>query len=1206
MSAILQPESFDLWGSRLIEASAGTGKTYTIAALYLRLVLGHGGEHGFLRPLRPSEILVMTFTRAATRELSDRIRAQLLLAAQCFRGEIEVDENNKYLNILINSYKDEALRNRAAWALSTAAEGMDDASVHTIDAWCQRMLKEHAFDSGNLFDEELVADEQAMRIEAIQDYWRLSCYPLGAEALSQVLKIWRNLDALIADMRELINQDIPKISGSDTLLTVLNHASAERAATLVKLKSGWDVKADAMRIWLDNQTSNKNNGWEGRRLSPKNYGNWLDTLKAWSAGQDEIPDLKTGWERFTPEGLLTARKTDAPGLTLPPEFAEFAVLKAAIAQLPDVKVAVRLHAAARVAERLVELKRRTASFGFSDMLNRLNAALHGKNGETLRQRIRTQYPVILIDEFQDTSPLQYQIFNRIYQTDANDRESAMLLIGDPKQSIYGFRGADINSYMRARRATDGRHYVLETNYRSTTALVGVVNHWFSHAEKQRSAGAFMYRMPNDNPLPFEISGVRGRCERLVDASGAVPAMTLVHDLTLRNTESTRKLFAARCAEQIVTWLNDPSAGFADGGFKPLRPADIAILVRTGKEATAVRRALAKRSVASVYLSDKDSVFDSMEAHDLVHWLRAVANPQEVRLVRAALATTTIGLSLDELGKLANDDEAFDARCEQLRQLRCVWQSQGVLAMLRQTLHQLELAAKWLNTNTGERKLTNYLHLAELLQSASSALDGELALIRWLQIEIAEVGSQNDEQVVRLESDADLVKVITIHKSKGLEYPLVCLPYASSFRERDRKLTRFVNLADETGERRLRLQFTDEELAEADRDRLKEDLRLLYVALTRARHSLWVGFSTNKVGRGEKCVSHKSAAGYVLGGTDAINAADWLTPLQQFATDCPDIVLQAAEPDTACTTLIAAASDISLQNSHDYQASFERNWGISSFSRLTRDLKTESGALSPIQMTRPADDEPDDQPVHSRRKPMGWHGFARGMAAGNFLHEQLEWLAAENFTLPGNEQLTERLRRRCENAGHGEHADQVINWLSTVVQTRLPGPNVSLRELTRILPEMEFWLPAENIAAAHIDRLCRAHLLPGVDRPRLAERQLHGMLMGFVDLVFEHQGKYWILDYKSNHLGDDDAAYSEDAQAAAMAKHRYDVQAAIYMLALHRLLRVRLGDNYDPEQHLGGAVYLFLRGVNGPQNGVCLLPATAQLLAALDTMTGDAA
>jgi exodeoxyribonuclease V beta subunit len=377
---------------------------------------------------------------------------------------------------------------------------------------------------------------------------------------------------------------------------------------------------------------------------------------------------------------------------------------------------------------------------------------------------------------------------------------------------------------------------------------------------------------------------------------------------------------------------------------------------------------------------------------------------------------------------------------------------------------------------------------------------------------------------------------------------------------------------------------------------------LYVALTRARHALWVGFSTNKVGNSTKCVSHKSAAGYVLGGPDAINPADWITPLQQFAANCPDIVLQAAEPDTACTPLNAAASDISLQTSPDYRANFERNWGISSFSRLTRDLKTESGVLSPLQMIRPADDEPDDTP--SRRAASGWHGYARGMAAGNFLHEQLEWLAAENFTL--NESLTARLRRRCENAGRGEHADTLIDWLSAVVQTRMPGPDIALMQLTSILPEMEFWLPAENIAAAQIDELCRVHLLPGVERPLLAERQLHGMLMGFIDLVFEHQGKYWILDYKSNHLGDDDAAYNEDALASAMAKHRYDVQAAIYMLALHRLLRVRLGINYYPEQHLGGAVYLFLRGVNGSQNGVCLLPATAPLLAALDTMTGDAA
>jgi exodeoxyribonuclease V beta subunit len=584
-------------------------------------------------------------------------------------------------------------------------------------------------------------------------------------------------------MQNLKDQAIPALAGNGTLEQVLANATADRSGALGQLKEGWAERAQTMQGWLDVQTTTKNSGWDGRKLSPRNYANWLGTLKDWANGliEDDKPDLKTGWSRFTPDGLLEARKADAPRIALPPEFAQFAEFKVAIEQLPEIGVAVRLHAAANVAKRLLQLKRQTGSFGFSDMLNRLDTALRAENGARLRERILAQYPVVLIDEFQDTSPLQYQIFDQIYQTQANDRHSALLLIGDPKQSIYGFRGADIYSYMQARRATTGRHYVLETNFRSTEPLVRVVNHWFAHADAVRSEGAFMYRQARDNPLPFVKVNANGRAEHLVTSQGPVPAMTLVHDLAIHNSEGMRKRFAARCAEQIVCWLNDPQVGFAEPGegggtkaFKRLRPADIAVLVRTGKEAAAVRRELERRSVASVYLSDKDSVFESDEAHDLLHWLRAVATPQDVRLVRAGLATRTVGLSLDELGWLAGNDEAFDARADQLRQLRTVWQLQGVLAMLRQTLHQLGLASRWLAAPNGERKLTNFLHLAELLQTASSTLDGEQALIRWLLTEMSEGGGQGDEQVVRLESDADLVKVITIHKSKGLEYSLVCL------------------------------------------------------------------------------------------------------------------------------------------------------------------------------------------------------------------------------------------------------------------------------------------------------------------------------------------------------------------------------------------------------------------------------------------------
>ena len=1221
-SQALQAETFDLWGSRLIEASAGTGKTWTIAALYLRLVLGHGGAHGFERPLRPAEILVMTFTRAATRELSDRIRERLLNAAQCFRGERQPDPADTFLTTLISGYEAGPARNRAAWALAMAAESMDDASIHTIDAWCQRMLKEHAFDSGNLFDEELVADEETMCTEAAQDYWRQACYPLAAQPLSQLLTIWRNVDALTADMRALRNQDTPTQPAQGTLADVLIQATALRTGALAQLKMGWAVRAQTMQDWLDAQTATNNNGWDGRKLSKKNYSGWLSTLKDWANGliEEETPDLKTGWERFTPEGLLQARKADAPSIALPPEFAQFATLKEDIEKLPDISVPVRLHAAATVAQRLRQLKRQTSSFGFADMLQRLNTALLGENGPRLRERILAQYPVILIDEFQDTSPLQYQIFDQIYQTHRNDPHSALLLIGDPKQSIYGFRGADIYSYMQARRATTGRHYVLETNFRSTQPLVEVVNHWFAHADSTCSEGAFMYRQGQDNPLPFVNVHANGRKEHLVNAQGPVPAMTLVHDLDLHNSDDMRKRFAARCAEQIVHWLNDPQAGFATppandtpATFTPLRPADIAILVRTGKEAAAVRRELERRAIASVYLSDKDSVFDSGEAQDLVHWLRAVAAPQDVRLVRAGLATRTVGLSLDELGWLASNDDAFDARAAQLRQLRTVWQLQGVLAMLRQTLHQLGLASRWLAAPNGERKLTNFLHLAELLQTASSTLDGEQALIRWLLTEMSEDSAQNDEQVVRLESDADLVKVITIHKSKGLEYPLVCLPYATSFREKDSKTTTFVNLADAHDQRELRLQFSKAELALADRDRLREDLRLLYVALTRARHALWVGFSALKTGNNANCISHKSGAGYLLGGTEPLAADDWLAPLQQFAAACPALLLQPAAVNPACTPLTLALKDTALLERPNYQANFERHWTIGSFSRLARDLAPllPTTALSPLQKHRPADDELDAAPqlttnLNQATAPnAAWHTFTRGAEAGNFLHDQLEWLTGEGFALPANEPLAARLRRRCERAGRGAHAEDIISWLTEVVQTPLPGPHAALADLTHVLPEMEFWLPAEHMQAQAIDAQCRLHILPGVERPSLAERQLHGMLMGFADLVFEHQGKYWVLDYKSNHLGDDDAAYDHDTLARSMAEHRYDVQAALYLLALHRLLKMRLGNSYQPEQHLGGAVYLFLRGINGPQNGVCLIPASLPLLEALNAMLAEA-
>ncbi|PUE10823.1 exodeoxyribonuclease V subunit beta [Limnohabitans sp. T6-5] len=1252
MSQPLNALSFPLSGSRLIEASAGTGKTWTIAALYVRLVLGPvpTDTAPALPALMPQDILVMTFTRAATRELSDRIRARLTQAAAVFRGAETAQD--PFLLGLMACYPEGPEREKAAYRLSLAAQAMDDAAVYTIDAWCQRMLREHAFDSGNLFEENLVADEAALRMEAVQDYWRESLYPMEPQQVGDVLAVWRDVDTLEQEVRHLLGVDgllsSDATSGSAgaspadaathaTLAQVLTQAQQVQRDALAALKQGWDSQADALRDWLDDTLADKGSGWKKAKLKKANSDAWLDALKVWALSDGDAKALekamgKTGWDRFTPEGMADCREADAGPGVLPPQCEAFAQLKAELQTLPDPRVALRLHACARVGQRMAWLKQRSAQFGFADMLQRLDQALQRpEQGAALAERLRAQFPVAMIDEFQDTSPLQFRIFDRIYRSADNLSDSALLLIGDPKQSIYGFRGADILSYLKARTATEGRHYVLDTNYRSTQALVDVVNRWFDIGEQHLSVGAaFGYAQPDgQNPVPFQPVKAQGRPERLCRQGDAVAAMTLVHDAQVRSVRDAVTHMSALCAEQIVAWLGDPQVRFVQAGQadQRLKPKDIAVLVRTGKEADAVRQALRVRGVASVYLSDRDSVFESDEAADLGLWLRAVAQPQDMRQVRAALATATVGLSLQELHDMAQQGDTLDAYAEQMRALRLVWQNQGVLAMLRQSLDLLKLAARWRAQPQGERRLTNVLHLSELLQSASTTLDGEQALIRWLDQQMLDANGDSDEQIVRLESDEDLVKVVTIHKSKGLEYPVVCLPFAHSHRRVTGKRTAVLSLTDAQGERQNKLQFTPEDIERADADRLREDVRLWYVALTRPRHALWVGWSAIQVGNSPACVNHRSAPGHLLGAGDARKGEEWLSALTPLAVDAQRHALavdvQSAAAVPGLTRWQRPDERPALREPLPCTARIDKSWTIASFSRLARDLSSQPVLQAALHMTtpRPADDEPPEegsalsQVAASLGTPLAasagsaagitapWHGFARGPSAGNFLHDQLEWLAGEGFALLPGTPLAERLAKRCKATGYEAQAPDVVQWLSRVVAQPLRGPEVPLQALQNVLPEMEFWLPADRLHAKEVDALCRQHLLPGVSRPKLPDAQLHGMLMGFADLVFEHQGRYWVLDYKSNHLGEGDAAYSAQALDNAMAHHRYEVQAALYMLALHRLLRARLGAAYDPVQHLGGAVYLFLRGIDGPAAGCCTLPAPVALMDGLDAMLG---
>lgn len=1224
----MQPQTLNaltlpLHGARLIEASAGTGKTWTIAALYLRLVLGHGeADAAPPRPLLPTEILVMTFTKAATRELSERIRGRLAEAAAVLRGE--TTEPDPFLLALLRDLPEGDARLQAAWRLTQAAQAMDEAAIHTIDAWCQRVLREHALASGSPLDETLMADEAALLHEAVRDYWRHQVYPLSAGAYALWHQHFASVDALAGEVRRTLPMlDVAAVDDASTSGSLAAMLDAEQAV-LQALKQGWAERAEAMAAWLQPQLAlqGKAKVFNGVKLKPDGVAKTVAALRDWALNPHaQAPALNaTAWARYTPEGLHDALVKDA-SVVLPPVFDDFGALKDAFDTRPALKPRLLVAATQAVATRLAELKQRQQVFGFADPLARLEAALAGPQGAVLRAGLVQRYPVALVDEFQDTAPRQYRLFERLYRPREQDRSTALLLIGDPKQSIYAFRGADIYSYLRARQDTAPHHYALGTNHRSSAAVVAAVNQLFAQAEDHRPGGAFALS-EGAWSLPFTPVVAKGRAERFIATGGPVPAFTLCHGSEQLKAGELRRRYAALGAEQVVAWLNDAGCGFVDpeGVFERLRPADIAVLVRNRREATAVRQALQARGVASVYLSDQASVFATPEAADLLRWLEAVAQPLDARLARAAYASATLGLRWDELAAQAQDELAWDARVALLRELHTRWQQQGVLAMLRLTLHRLDLPARRLAAADGQRSLTNLLHLAELLQGASTQLEGEAALVRWLADRITEAHSGQgddaglgDERIVRLESDAGLVQVITVHKSKGLEYPVVLMPYAGSAGMDDSRAALLTRLHDD-GARSLVFEPDDALREQVRLERLREDLRLLYVALTRARHALWLGVGTSAPNRFNAGLT-ASALGHLIGLQKEQPLSDALQQACQAAIGQvqggqPVICFTRAQPAVPRTPLHRAETLPPLVAPPRYTARFERRWSVGSYSSVVRGhavvdatvLIAEDDEAS-LSLAPPLRDEVLDAPVPplTPLPAAAWHAFPRGAMPGNFLHDQLQWVAEQGFDSLAEASAQQALRWRCERAGYGERAEAVIDWMRALLDTPLPPLGAPLSALTVHVPELEFWMPVATLSAPALDALCRTHLMPGIERPALPQRQLQGLLMGFADLVFEHDGRYWVLDYKSNALGPDDPAYGPQAMAGAMAAHRYDVQAALYMTALHRLLRERLGDAYDPAQHLGGAIYLFLRGIRGRERGCVHLPASLPLLAAIDHM-----
>lgn len=1168
----LDPLRLPLTGERLIEASAGTGKTFTIAALYLRLLLGLGGSAAFPRPLTVEELLVVTFTEAATEELRGRIRSNIHeLRIACLR---ETTDNPLYARLL-----DEiADKKQAAQWLLLAERQMDEAAVFTIHGFCQRMLSLNAFESGMLFEQQLIEDESLLRYQACADFWRRHCYPLSRDIAQVIFETWKGPQALLRDIDRYLQGEAPVIKAPPSDDETLASRHEQILARINQIKQQWRDAVDELDGLLEAS------GIDRRKFNRGNQGKWIEKISAWAQEDTQSYQLPDALEKFSQRFLQ--ERTKAGGVT--PQHPLFVAIDELLGEPLTLRDLVITRALAEIRATVAEEKRRRGELGFDDMLSRLDAALRSDSGDALATAIRTRFPVAMIDEFQDTDPQQYRIFRRIWQ---HQPETALLLIGDPKQAIYAFRGADIFTYMKARSEVSA-HYTLDTNWRSAPGMVNSVNTLFSQMDD-----AFMFREIPFSPVKF---AEKNQSLRFVLHGETQPAMSM----WLMEGESCgvgdyQNYMAQVCATQIRDWLKAGHSGDAQlvsgKASRPVRASDISVLVRSRQEAALVRDALTQLAIPSVYLSNRDSVFETLEAQELLWMLQAVMTPERENTLRSALATSMMGLNAQDIEALNNDENAWDAVVEEFDGYRQIWHKRGVMPMLRALMTNRQIAENLLATAGGERRLTDILHISELLQEAGSQLESEHALVRWLSQHILEPDSNASSQQLRLESDKHLVQIVTIHKSKGLEYPLVWLPFITNFRVQDQAFYHDRSSFEAV----LDLSDARESVELAEAERLAEDLRLLYVALTRSVWHCSLGVAPLVRRRGDKKGDtdvHQSALGRLLQKGEPMDAVGLRSAID--ALGCDDIAcLTPGQPDGERWQVAQPIS--STLSARTLQRTPGDGWRVTSYSGLQQRGHGIAQDLIPrldVDATGVG-----EVIVESGLTP---HQFPRGASPGTFLHSLFEDL---DFTQPVDPRWVEE---KLALGGYDAHWTPVLTaWLDAILQAPLNKTGVSLSQLSarEKQVEMEFYLPiSQPLMASRLDALIRKYDPLSAGCPALDFMQVRGMLKGFIDLVFRHQGRYYLLDYKSNWLGEDSAAYTQPAMASAMQAHRYDLQYQLYTLALHRYLRHRIAD-YDYERHFGGVIYLFLRGVDGedPQQGIYATRPDGELIALMDEMFAGA-
>jgi len=1188
-----------LSGINLIEASAGTGKTYAITGLFLRLILEKG--------LPVDQILVVTFTKAATAELKEKIRNILLQAKEAF---LTGSGNDSFIDDIVKKAEEPA---SCIQLIENALVDFDKASIFTIHGFCQRILQENAFETGSLFDTELLSDQQKLNREVADDFWRKHFYDFPLEFIAWSIK---KLSGKKLSGPEYFLKLLEKIKSPEIkIIPDLKKPSLKNLGVyrncLKSLKDSWPVSKKEVKELLKNP-SLKGNVYKTLKPDEQNPDCTKRELKIMSMFTDMdrfanpggigFPLFK-GFENFTASKLKNSVKKNHN----PPDHKFFDICDEFYSKATDLEAEMEKYLVFlkveffRFAKSDLSKRKRVENIhSFDDLLITVKDALESKEGKELEKVIRKKYKAALVDEFQDTDPVQYEIFKRIF----SQQESILFMIGDPKQAIYSFRGADIFSYMTAAGNADFQ-YTLTENWRSESGLIKAVNTIFSNVNRP-----FIF-----DEIPFE-KAKPAKSDITTNKESASAPLILWYvgsdgdDKPINKNDAVLMIAEAVTGEIVRLLSSDRDSRFKEG--------DIAVLVRTNEQAKIIKENLSARRIHSVLYSN-ESIFESQEALDIERILSSVSQPTNDRLLRAAVVTDIMGVSAEKLDPEHIDILWWDKLINNFNTYYQQWKKFGFIRMFRLFMAKEKVRARLLSFVDGQRRLTNVLHLVEILHGQAAEKEpGMTGLLKWLSKQISSASNRMEEYQLRLESDEDAVKIVTVHKCKGLEYQVVFCPFGWSasltakgrefvFHDKDRTPT----LDLDYGRDKSNIILAQNEL-------LAENLRLLYVALTRAKIRCYLAWGNIKN-------AETSAPAYLFHYKNLDEKFDYQYDIvgslkKKFISKTEDEILSdlkelAGKSEGSIKLDFMPFNNDNIEHQlndnvgaipcgclfcRKFSGKIDTAWGISSFSSLISGKFATEELFDSDSYKTDIDNHAGKfiQQESSIRESLGRENifsFPRGPRAGIFFHDIFEHLDfASQDTEHQKKLVTDKLK------GYGfeqSWLETVCNMIKNVLSVSLEskGEKVILSSVKcdERINEMEFYFPLNHITPLSLKKLFSDNA--GIDIASGFSDQIEklyfspseGFMKGYIDTIFQYNGRFYIIDWKSNFLGTGIKNYTQNLLRETIKSDYYNLQYYIYTLALHQYLKWRM-PKYKYENDFGGVFYVFIRGVNsqlGPEFGI---------------------